>query len=282
MTAHSPSLQAYLSVVLASTRMRLLTISRYPGQLLLDVFTPIVLASMPILLGRATAGDGAEAAFAANTGTSNYVAYMLLGSSTFIIVSLAFWHMANWLRWEMETGTLEALYLSPTERIWVAAGTALYSIVRGIFAAVLAYLVGSLILGVDPFQGEILLAFAFILVGAIPLYGMTLLFGAVVLKVKEANALISLMQWGVSFLMGVFFPITVFPSLLKIIALLFPPTWMTNGVRSSILGIGFFFDKWYFDLAVLWVFTLFAPLFGYWVFSRVETGIRKNEGVGRF
>jgi ABC-2 type transport system permease protein len=260
----------------------MLTISRYPGQLLLDVFTPVVLASMPILLGRATAGEGAAAAFAANTGTSNYIAYMLLGSSSFIIVSLAFWHVANWLRWEMETGTLEALYLSPTERIWVAAGTALYSILRGIFAAVLAYLVGSFILGVNPFQGEILLALAFILVGAIPLYGMTLLFGAVVLKVKEANALISLMQWGVSFLMGVFFPITVFPSLIKTLALLFPPTWMTNGVRSSILGIGFFFEKWYFDLAVLWVFTLFAPLFGYWVFSKVETGIRKNEGVGRF
>jgi ABC-2 type transport system permease protein len=262
--------------------MRLVTISRYPGQLFMDVVIPIVMASMPILLGRATAGEDAGKAFAANVGTDNYVAYMLLGSSVFVIVSLAFWHVANWLRWEMETGTLEALYLSPTQRIWVAAGTALYSILRGVLSATLAYFLGSFILGVNPFQGEILLALAFILVGVIPLYGMTLLFGAVVLKVKDAHALINLMQWGVSFLMGVFFPITIFPPALKVLALLFPPTWMTNGVRSAILGIGFFFERWYFDLAVLWVFTLFAPLFGYWVFSRVETGMRKNEGVGRF
>ena len=275
-------LRANLSVVLASARMRLMTIARYPGQLLVDIIIPIVFAAMPILLGRAAAGQNASAIFAQNTGTSNYVGYMLIGASAFTIVSYAFWHMAYWLRWEQETGTLEALYLSPTDRIWVAAGTALYSCLRSLFSAFVAYFVGSWILGVNPLQGEVLLAFAFILSGLIPIYGLTLLFGAVILKVKEANALVNLMQWGVSFLMGVFFPITFFPPLLKALALLFPPTWMTNGVRSALLGVGFFFQQWYLDLAVLWVFVLFAPLFGYWVFSRVEANVRSNEGVGQF
>jgi ABC-2 type transport system permease protein len=286
MTAHLTiqpvSWKANLSVILASTRMRLITISRYPGQLLIDIFIPIVFAAMPILLGRASGGENAVEVFAANTGTANYVGYMLIGSAVFTIVSLSFWHVANWLRWEMETGTLEALYLAPTHRFWVAAGTALYSAMRGIISALVAYFIGSLVLGVNPIQGDMLIALAFILVGVIPLYGMTLLFGAVVLKVKEANALISLMQWLVSFLMGVFFPIAFFPPLMRVIALLFPPTWMTNGVRSALLGIGFFFGEWYLDLAILWVFLIFAPLVGYWVFSRVETGIRRNEGVGQF
>lgn len=271
-----------LSVVLASARMRLMTITRYPGQLVMDIIIPIVFAAMPILLGRASAGPHAEAIFEQNTGTANYVAYMLIGSSVFSIVSYAFWHTAYWLRWEQESGTLEALYLSPTNRIWVAAGTALYSCLRSLFAALTAFMLGSFILGVNPFQGEIWLALLFIFTGLVPLYGMALLFGAVVLKVKEANALINLMQWGVSFLMGIFFPIAVFPPLLKVIALLFPPTWMTNGVRSALLGVGFFFGSWYRDLAVLWAFLLIAPLFGYWVFSRTEINIRKNEGVGQF
>jgi len=290
MPDHSPTIRSRLAVVLASTRMRLLTISRYPGQLLLDIVIPIVFAAMPILLGRATAGADAAAAFAANTGTTNYVAYMLIGSSVFMIVSYAFWHMAYWLRWEQETGTLEALYLSPTHRIWVAAGTALYSCLRGIFSALAAFLVGSLILRVQPFGGgasagsfaPLGVAFLFILSGLIPLYGMTLLFGALVLKVKEANALINLMQWGISFLMGIFFPIAFFPPLLRLAALLFPPTWMTNGVRSALLGVGFFFREWYLDLAVLWAFMLVAPLLGYWVFARTEVSVRRNEGVGQF
>lgn len=276
------SLGMKLSIVLASTRMRLLNISRYPGQLVMDIIIPIVLASMPILLGRASAGPNAGAVFEQNTGTANYVAYMLIGASAFSIVSYAFWHMANWLRWEQETGTLEALYLTPTHRMWIAAGTALYSCLRGLFSALVAYLLGSFILGVNPFQGDVLLAFVFILTGLLPLYSLTLLFGAVVLKVKEANALINLMQWGVSFLMGVFFPITVFPPLLRVIAMLFPPTWMTHGVRSALLGVGFFFGSWYKDLAVLWIFLIITPFFGYWVFTRTEISIRRNEGMGQY
>jgi hypothetical protein len=57
---------------------------------------------------------------------------------------------------------------------------------------------------------------------------------------------------------------------------------MTNGVRSALLGVGFFFGRWYLDLAVLWVFLSIAPFFGYWVFTRTEASIRRNEGVGQF
>jgi ABC-2 type transport system permease protein len=110
-------LQANLSVMLASFRMRLTTIARYPGQLVSDIFIPIAFAAMPILLGRSY-GPSAALSFAANTGTSDYPAYMLIGSSVFTIVSFAFWHVAYWLRWEQEAGTLETLYLSPTHRIW--------------------------------------------------------------------------------------------------------------------------------------------------------------------
>ncbi len=282
MTTLTPSLRTHLSVTLASAKMRLITITRYPGQLVTDIVIPIVFAAMPILLGRATAGADAGAIFEAKTGTSNYVGFMMIGSSAFTIVSYAFWHIAYWIRWEMETGTLEALYLSPTERIWVAAGTALYSSIRSIFSSFTAYFLGSWVMGVNPFQGELLLALLFLMVGMLPVYGMALIFGALVLKLKEANALINLMQWAVSLLMGVFFPVTVFPPAVKALALIFPPTWMTNGVRSALLGIGFFFGEWYLDFAMLWVFLIIAPLFGYWIFQRVETGIRKNEGVGQY
>jgi len=279
---NQPGWRSIFSIVLASARMRFLTITRYPGQLVLDTFIPIVFAAMPILLGRASGTDNAAIAFQRNTGTANYVAYLLIGSSVFTIVSFAFWHIAYWLRWEQESGTLEALYLAPVHRIWIAAGTALYSCGRALFAALTAYFLGALILRFNPLQGELGIALLFILVGFIPLYGLTLLSGAVVLKVKEANALVNLMQWAVSFLMGVFFPITVFPPLLKAVALLFPPTWMTNGVRSALLGIGFFLGKWYLDLAVLWGFLLLTPFLGYWVFQQVENNVRRNEGVGQF
>jgi ABC-2 type transport system permease protein len=277
-----PTFTQKLSAMLAETRLRLINISRYPGQLVLEIIIPVVFASMPMLLGRATAGADAGANFAANTGTTNYVAFLLIGSNVFTLVSNAFWHIAYWLRFEQETGTLEAVYLTPTSSLNLAAGVALYSAIRGLTAAILSYIIGCLVFQVNPLQGDVLLALAFIFVGLVPLYAVAFLFGALVLKVKESNALVSLMQWVVSFLMGIFFPITVLPPLIKYMALLFPPTWITNGVRSSLLGVGFFFEKWYLDMAVLWAFLLFAPLFSFWVFHRVERNVKANEGVGEF
>jgi len=281
-TVGQPTFSQTLSAALAETQLRLINISRYPGQLALEIVIPIIFAAMPMLLGRATGGADAAANFAANTGTANYVAYLLIGSNVFSLVSSAFWHIAYWLRFEQETGTLEAVYLTPTSTFTLASGVALYSVIRGLTAALLAYFVGCLIFQVNPFQGDVLLALAFIAAGLIPLYGMALIFGAVVLKVKESNAVVNLMQWVVSFLMGIFFPVTVLPPVVRVIAWLFPPTWMTNGVRSALLGVGYFFGAWYADMAVLWVFMLFAPLFGFWVFNRVERDIQRNEGVGQF
>ena len=40
-----------LSAMLASTKTRLLIISRYKGSMVMDIVTPIVLAMVPILLG---------------------------------------------------------------------------------------------------------------------------------------------------------------------------------------------------------------------------------------
>jgi ABC-2 type transport system permease protein len=271
-----------LSAALAETQLRLINVSRYPGQLFMEIVIPIVFAAMPMLLGQATAGKDAAANFQAHTGTASYVAFLLIGSNIFTLVSNSFWHIANWVRFEQETGTLEAVYLTPTSSKVLASGVAFYSMTRSLASALLAYVIGCLIFQVNPLQGNVWLALAFIAVGLIPLYGMSLLFGAAVLKLKESNSLLNLMQWVVSFFMGIFYPVAILPPLVRVVAFLFPPTWMTNGVRSALLGVGYFFGEWYFDLAVLWAFMLLAPLLGFWVFSRVETGIQKNEGVGQF
>jgi ABC-2 type transport system permease protein len=268
--------------VWATAVSRLRMMSRYRGWFLLDIMIPTAIAAIPILLGQAIAGPNAGELFRRNTGTANYVAYLLIGSNVFMIVSGALWNFGFWLRREQQTGTLEALYLAPASRWLVLSGVALYGALRNLVNFGLAFTLGCLLFRVNPFQGDILLALGFLLLGLIPLYGVSLLYGALILKLKEANAMIQLAQWAISFLMGIFFPIAVFPPLLRAVALLFPPTWMNNGVRAALLGVGWFFQTWYRDLAVLAAFCVVAPLLGYWVFLGTERRIRANEGVGQF
>lgn len=276
------SLRTSWGVVRSVAVARLRMMSRYRGWFLLDIMVPTMLAAVPILMGQAIAGPSSAENFRLNTGTDNYVAYLLIGSNVFMMVSGALWNFGFWLRREQQTGTLEALYLAPASKWLILSGVALYGTLRSLLNFGLAFTLGCLLFRVNPFQGDILLALGFLLLGLIPLYGVSLLYGAIVLKLKEANAMIQLAQWLVAFLMGIFFPIAAFPPLLRAVALLFPPTWMNNGVRASLLGVGWFFQTWYRDLAVLAVFCVVAPILGYWVFLQTERRIKANEGVGQF
>jgi ABC-2 type transport system permease protein len=276
------SLRTSWGVVWDTAVARLQLMSRYRGWFLLEILIPTTIAAIPILLGRAAAGADAAENFRLNTGTDNYVAYLLIGSNVFMIVSNALWNFGFWLRREQQTGTLEALYLAPTRRWLILSGVALNGAIRSVVTFAVAFSFGCFIFRVNPFQGDVVLALVFLLLGYVPLYGISLLYGAIILRLKEANAMIQLAQWAVSFLMGIYFPITIFPPLLRAVAMLFPPTWMNNGVRASLLGVGWFFKTWYFDLAVLAAFCAIAPVLGHWIFLGVERGVRSNQGVGQF
>ncbi|HID87821.1 MAG TPA: hypothetical protein EYP55_10675 [Anaerolineae bacterium] len=76
--------QTRLQVVLQMALARLRMISRYPGWFLLDIMIPTVMAAFPILLGKSMAGPSAGETFRLNTGTDNYVAYLLIGANVFM------------------------------------------------------------------------------------------------------------------------------------------------------------------------------------------------------
>lgn len=276
------ALRANLSAVRAEFRLRIIHMSRYPGQLLLDIALPILFAAMPIFLSRAVPADQALANFERNAGTANYVAYLLIGSTAFILVTRAFWDVAYWLRFEQQVGTLEAIYQTPTETRVLMVGVALYSAARGLGTGALAYLIGCLLFRVNPLQGEVAVAALFLAVGLVPVYAMALMFGGLVIRVRESTSMVTLLQWGISFLMGIYYPLEMLPPLARWAAMAFPPSWMVNGVRASLLGVGYFLSEWYLDLAVLWMFMLITPLAGIWLFGRIEQGARGRQGLGQY
>ncbi len=280
LSVFSPKMSVHAVSSVFLTRLRI--VSRYRGWFLLDMLIPTVIAAIPILLGRALGGENAAAVFLENTGTANYVAYMVIGANIFMIVSNSLWIFGFWLRNEMQTGTLESLYLSPVSRAVLLGGVALYTAFRSLIAFSVAFTSGCLIFGVNPFQGDVVLAVGFLLIGLIPIYGISFLYGAVIIRLKEANSLINLAQWGVAALMGIYYPVTVLPKVLQYLCMLFPPTWVNQDIRASLLGLSYFFGEWYFDLAVLWTFCVVAPLLGYYVFLANEKRIKRNEGVGKF
>ena len=280
-----PGWRARLDVVRTVFLARVRIIARYKGAIFMEAVLPIVFAAMPVLLGTTVAsqtGTDPGAVFQANVGTTNYKLYMLIGASTFTVVSLMLWLIGYWVRREQETGTLESLYLAPARRIWVLAGVTSYAFVRAMIAFLIAIVLGSAIFQVNPFEQGVGLALAFLAIGFLPLWGLAFLFGAFIMKVKEADSIIQVLQWVLAFLMGVFYPIALLPAYLRAAVGLFPPTVMTDGVRASILNLAFFYGSAYASLAVLFAMAIVVPLLGYEVFESTERRLRRREGVGQY
>jgi len=285
-----PGFRADLDVLATVLIARLKIISRYRGFLVMEALLPIIFAAFPLLLGTAIGGPNAGANFLRNTGqasvpdvTSYYRLYMLLGACTFTVVTLMMWLIGYWVRREQETGTLESMYLAPAKRFYVLAGVTTYAFLRSMLIFFIALTLGSLAFGVNPLSGNILLALGFMAAGFLPLWGIGFLFGAFILKIKEANSIVQMMQWVVAFLMGIYYPVTFFPPLMQYAAASFPPTMMNDGVRSSVLGVGYLFGSgWWVPFALLIGFSLVLPLLGYQFFLDTERRLKRKEGVGQY
>jgi len=273
-----------LDILLTVLKARYKTIWRYKGALVAEIFFPVIFAALPILLGVAVAGNQelAAANFKNSSGTEQFKLYLLLGANTFVVVETMMWVVGYWTRQEQETGTLESVYLAPANRYLVLTGVTLYALIRALMNFSLGLLVGSLLFGVNPLSGNFLLAVGFVLLGMLPMWGISFAFGAIILRLKEANSIISLSTWVVSFFMGIFFPVKILSPLIYYVALGFPPTWMANGVRASLLDVSFFLGTWYLDLTVLLAFALVFPVLGYAFFLSTERRLKSKEGLGAF
>lgn len=280
------SLNDHLGVLLGTFKVRVKVISRYKGALFMDVLMPLFLAAMPILLGQAMAGSTAAASanFQQNTGLTeaNYIAYIVIGANVFSAIMTSFWLFGLFIRREQTLGTLESLFMSPAHKLSILAGLTLYVELRSLFTFVLGYTLGCMVFGVNPLQGQVLLALFILLIGLIPINGLSFLLGALVLKVKQANSIFNTFQWPLAIISGVFFPITVLPVFLQIFAFMFPGFYLTHDIQAALTGLSWLFGNVFIDLGVLFAFTIICPLIGYWLFAKTESRSKRAEGIGQF
>jgi ABC-type multidrug transport system permease subunit len=271
-----------MTILFYAARIQLLLLAKNWPARLTDLLMPAAVALVPILLGQAVAGQAAGVNFTQSAQTANFAGFLLIGGGGFFLVTRALWGFGHWLRQEMQTGTLESLYLAPASLALVLAGVGLAFSLYSAVMFIGGMLVGAVLFQIAFHTEALGLAIAFLLVGLPPVYALALLYGALVLRLKETDAFIQIAQFTASLLMGVYFPIALLPLAVQLTALLFPPTWLTQGLRSALLGLPYFSGRVYVDLAMLFFFCLVTPPLSYLVFTRTEKVLRTHSGLGGF
>lgn len=271
--------------VKAVFRLRWKYTIRYSGWFIVSIIIPIFFAILPIVLGWAVAGSPQNAAlnFKTRVGTDQYTLYMLLGSGAWMLSIMVMWDFGMWIREEQQMGTLEQLLLTPANMFTVLLGSVLFQTVISLvqFAAIL--IVGGLVFNVLDvlLSPSVVLAVVYLFLGIFPLTGFAMMIGGLVVKIKEAEGVIRLLQPFIAFLIGIFYPITMMPYFIRMIAIVIPLTISLQDMRAVLLHLEYVFNP-YLDILILLVYTALWPMVGLSVYSFVEKRAKKEGTIGGY
>jgi ABC-2 type transport system permease protein len=144
---------------------------------------------------------------------------------------------------ERESGTLEALLVTPIRPIELMVAKMIPNLCVAVLNMVLTFTIGILIFGV-PFRGSLLLFSTLAGLFAIGSLGLGLAISSVSQTQVQANQLASLMNIAVMFLSGFIFPIYGLPLFLRMIGYIMPMTFflpIVNGIITKGVGLN---DLW--------------------------------------
>ncbi len=261
-----------LAAMYAVARKDLVLMTRYPLTLAARVVEPFGWLLPVYFLGRTFSNGHFAPGFAAWSGTGDYMAFVVVGWMLSGYVVSVLWGMGFSLKNEMDSGVLEANWLTPRPPIVLLVGRTVASVVMttvvsGVFGILAVALFGISI------RGQFLLAISFVLPVIIGLYGLGFVLAGFVLLLREANTLIDVAHFLLGLVCGRDFPVLVLPRPVLMLSLVLPLTYGYDGLRAILLGTR--------PLAPLAVEAVVAIGFmvvmlagGTWVFGRVERHCR--------
>ena len=252
---------------------------RYPLNAVSSVFQPLIWLAPVYFMGMAFSVDGEALGFAAYSGTSDYMSFILLGTVMGSFTSAVFWGMGYSLKNDMDAGVLESNWLSPLPRLMLLVGRTFTSMLITTITS-LSMLVSAWILFGFEATGNLWAAFLTVLPMLIGLYGFGFALAALVLIMRDANTLIDMGNFLVSVFSGEQFPVIALPRWLLPVSLLLPLTYGYDAVRGWLLGTYTLLPIWQ-EVALLLVFMGAMIFLGVRAFRALERRVRTLGTLGQ-
>lgn len=263
----------YLRAIWAIFLKDVLVFLSYPMNAVMRLIEPVMWITPVYFLSRAFAVDGKNIGLEAFSGTTDYMAFLILGSFISSFVSAVFWGMGFSLKLEMDSGVLESNWLAPVPVMVQLVGRSLYSLFITVINGLSIGLIVWLLFGyeiVGPLVPALLIMFPLL----IALYGFGFGLAGVVLITNNANNIIDIVSNNITVLSGSQFPITVLPRPIMAISLALPLTYAYDAIRGILLGTTTLLPIAQ-EVSIIMGFMLVSFSIGYLVFRRVERRCRE-------
>jgi ABC-2 type transport system permease protein len=265
---------------LAIARKDLRVYRRYPIGFWSWIFTSLYQGVIPaFLFGAAFATAGRVLGLERSAGTDDLAGFIFLGGIISGLVANAFWGMGMSFRNEMQQGTLEPTWLTPTSHETLVIGRALASLLFYVASQAILLAVGVGFFGLR-LRPELVLAAPAILLAVLSMVGVAYLIAGAVLLIKDADLFVDTTNFLFSTASGTAFPIGVLPAAFKPIALLLPTTYAVDLLRHQGLGARPLFDP-AVEYAALIALTALSYPIGRLAFAGAERRLRRTGALSQ-
>jgi len=253
---------------------------RYRFGAINQIFQPLYQTLIPGLLLGATFAIGGEAVGLAETaGTTDIAGYLFLGMLALNLASAGFWGVAFSIKQELDAGTLEPGWLTPTRRETFLVGMTLGSLVLAVIATVILVGVGIWLFGAS-MAPRLAIAAPILAITTIGVLGIGYLIGAIVLRMKEASFFVDATDFLFVAISGAAFPIVVLPEVVRWVAYLLPTTYALDLMRVTALG-----TRPLVPVPVEWLLLALTSVIllvvGRWAWLRTERRLRVLGALGQ-
>jgi ABC-2 type transport system permease protein len=277
---YHPTWKSNLRAVLAVARRDWKRYWRYPLNAVASTFQPLIWLTPVYFMGQAFSVNGKALGFAAFSGTSDYMSFIILGSVLGNFVSAIFWGMGYSLKEEMDAGVLESSWLAPVPKQVLLIGHTLTNLAISIITSVSMLLLTGLVFGFHA-SGSVVGAVLTVLPMLLGLYGFGFAFASLVLIMRDANTMVDVSSFLVETLSGSSFPVNSLPRWLLPISLALPMTYGYDAVRGWLLKTHTLVPI-PAEIGLLVVFMVVFLILGSWVFRALEKRVRRRGTLGQF
>ena len=274
-----PTFTSHLRALFALIRKDWKQYWRYPLNAVSTMFQPLIWIAPVYFMGLAFSVNGKAIGFSQYSGTTDFMSFILLGTVLENFINAVFWGMGYALKNDMDSGVMESNWLTPIPRLMILVGHSVTNLVVTAVTSSGMLLFGGLLFGFNA-SGDVLKAFLPIIPMMLGLYGFGFAFAALVMIVREANAMVDMSSFLVQLFSGTNFPVNALPRFLLPVALALPLTYGLDAVRAYLIGTNTILPI-KMELTLLVVFMFVMLWIGTSAFRALERRVRMLGILGQ-
>jgi len=247
----------------------------YKAWIIATIVWPIPLLALNIYQYKPLGTDFDISMALQNYGVSNFAGMIIVGTIVYLLYNRLLWGTGVSIQSERWMGTIEVLFVTPTNKLTVLIASGLSSLLEASWWIVSIFFLSWAIFGVQPNIASWPCVFISLVSTMAALVSIGVFFAGFFVLTRAADQLASGLQAPVRFFSGVAFPVSALPQMLQYFSYLFPVTYGISAMRKSILTGGNIEVIW-FEIVLLYVMTAIFLVSGYFTLKAVERQAKKK------